>query len=53
MHAVVIQVSIEDFDTSLAHLQENVLPQVRQSPGFVAGYFTRPAEDRGVGLVVY
>jgi hypothetical protein len=26
---------------------------VRQSPGFVAGYFTRPAEDRGVGLVVY
>jgi hypothetical protein len=53
MHAVVIHVNIEDFDRARTNLQENVVPQVRQAPGFVAGYWTQLAEDRGIGMMVF
>jgi hypothetical protein len=53
MHAVVIHVNIEDFERARANLQENVVPQARQAPGFVAGYWTRLAEDRGIGMMVF
>ena len=53
MHAVVAEVTITD-DAGAAEifLREQVVPGVSQSPGFVAGYWTRK-ESRGVGMVVF
>jgi len=53
MHAVVIHVTIEDFGSARANLQENVVPQATQAPGFVAGYWTRLTEDRGIAMMVF
>ena len=41
MHAVVVRVSIADFDGSVEELRTRVVPGVSQAPGFVAGYWTR------------
>ena len=37
MHAVVVRVTILDQDPADRTLQEEVVPAVSQSPGFVAG----------------
>ena len=54
MHAVVVQVTIAD-DTGAAesHLRENVVPGVSQAPGFVAGYWTRGDDGKGVAMVIF
>lgn len=49
MHAVVVRVKIGDSETAEQGLREQVVPQVSQAPGFVAGYWTR-ADDGGNGL---
>jgi len=51
VHAVVVNVTISDGEAATSHLRENVVPGVSQSPGFVAGYWTR-ADDSGVSMVV-
>jgi hypothetical protein len=53
MHAVVTQVTIEDFDRARANLHENVVPTASQAPGFVAGYWTRLTDDRGIGIMIF
>jgi hypothetical protein len=53
MHAVVTQVTIEDFESARANLHEQVVPRASQAPGFVAGYWTRLADDRGIGIMVF
>ena len=52
MHAVVTRVTINDQETAESHLREQVVPQVSQAPGFVAGYWTRK-DDTGLGMVVF
>jgi hypothetical protein len=52
MHAVVVRVTIEDFDTAVAALREQVAPRVKQAPGFVAGYWTRK-EQEGISMIVF
>ena len=52
MHAVVIQVTINDFESGRRMLEERIVPTVSKAPGFVAGYWTRSEDDRGMGLVV-
>jgi len=49
VHAVVVKVSISDFDGGRKMLEEEVVPRIKQAPGFVAGYWTR-SEDNGNGL---
>jgi hypothetical protein len=49
MHAVVVKVSINDFDRARQFLTEQVVPRASQAPGFVAGYWTR-SEDGSAGL---
>jgi len=39
MHAVVVSVTINDFEEALPDLRERVVPQVKQAPGFAAGYW--------------
>ena len=51
MHAVVARVTIQDFDVARQGLRDEVVPRVKQAPGFVAGYWTR-SEDGGSGLAM-
>jgi hypothetical protein len=54
MHAVVVRVSIQDFETARKGLTENVIPAVTQAPGFVAGYWTRSDDgSNGIGMILF
>ena len=54
MHAVLVKVSISDFEGSETELRETVVPRVSQMPGFVAGYWTRSADgSNGRSLIVF
>jgi len=52
MHAVVVRVTIDDVDAGLETLRNEVVPQVSQAPGFVAGYWTRKG-DSGLSMIVF
>ncbi len=52
MHAVVVKVTISDLEAAESALREQVIPQVSQVPGFVAGYWTRK-DDRGLSMVIF
>ena len=52
MHAVVVRVTVNDAETAETALREQVVPRVQQSPGFVAGYWTR-SEGQGLSMVVF
>ncbi len=52
MHAVVVRVTVRDVETAQTGLQEQVVPRVQQSPGFVAGYWTR-SDGQGLSMVVF
>ena len=53
MHAVVVTVTIKDFDTGQQMLEDEVVPRVKQAPGFVAGYWTRAEDNSGMSLLVF
>lgn len=53
MHAVVVNVTIKDFERARQGLHEETVPTVSQAPGFVAGYWARSEENRGMGFVVF
>jgi hypothetical protein len=52
MHAVVVKVTVSDVESAQKALQEQVVPRVQQSPGFVAGYWTR-SEGQGLSMIVF
>jgi hypothetical protein len=52
MHAVVVEVTIEDQEAALRGL-EQLVPAVAQAPGFVAAYWIRLAEGRGTSIAVF
>lgn len=52
MHAVVVKVTINDPEAAESALREQVVPGVSQSPGFVAGYWTR-RENGGMSMLVF
>ncbi len=53
MHAVVVQVTIQDFERGREFLTSQVVPRVSQAPGFVAGYWVRTEDNRGRSLIVF
>jgi len=54
MHAVVVRVSIGDRERAEQGLREQVIPAVRQAPGFVAGYWTRSeAGSDGLSMIIF
>ena len=54
MHAVVIKVNITDSPVATEYLRENIVPQVSQAPGFVAGYWVRLEDsDEGNSVIVF
>jgi heme-degrading monooxygenase HmoA len=52
MHAVVVNVTINDEEGSPTTLREQVVPRVSQAPGFVAGYWTRKGNS-GLSMSVW
>jgi hypothetical protein len=53
MHAVVVKVTINDFEPATEFLKSQVVPQASQAPGFVAGYWTRGEGNDGLSMVVF
>ena len=53
MHAVVLNVTVNDADAAPAVLWDQVVPQVSGTPGFVAGYWVRLDGGRGTAVVVF
>jgi hypothetical protein len=52
MHAVVVKVTVNEVERAQEELQNRVVPNVSQSPGFVAGYWTRSGNE-GLSMVVF
>jgi len=52
MYAVVVRVTINDRDAAQKRLDEDVVPRVRQAPGFRAGYWTWK-DDTGLSMAVF
>jgi len=52
MHAVVLMVTLDNFDAAVSKLREEVIPAVQQAPGLLAGYWTRK-DDSGIGMIVF
>jgi hypothetical protein len=53
MHAVIVSVTINDGEQATSHLRNEIVPQVKQAPGFVAGYWVRTEGDKGRGTIVF
>jgi len=54
MHAVVVRVTVNDREAATQELREKVVPAASQSPGFVAGYWTRKdGSDQGLSMLVF
>jgi hypothetical protein len=51
VHAVVVTVTIHDFERGRQMLQDRIVPTVKGAPGFIAGYWTRSEDDRGMSLI--
>lgn len=55
MNAVVVEVNIESGreDEGIAYLHANVLPAMKQTPGFVSGYWLASKEGQGLTVLVF
>jgi hypothetical protein len=53
MHAVLVHVTIDDFETGRKILTSEIVPRVSQAPGFVAGYWVHVGRDKGHGMIVF
>jgi hypothetical protein len=54
MHAVIVSVTISDGEQATTYLRNEVVPRVKETPGFVAGYWVRIADgDKGRGTIVF
>jgi hypothetical protein len=54
MHAVVVRVTIGDFEKAQPSLREQVVPRAKQAPGFVHGYWTRSDDGKnGLSMVLF
>lgn len=52
MHAVVVRVNVNNVETSRKALNDEVVPRVKQAPGFHAGFWTAPEGGTGTGLSI-
>jgi hypothetical protein len=54
MNAVVVRVTFNDVEAAEQMLHEEVVPNVKQVPGFVAGWWTRdPDNTNGMGVIIF
>ena len=54
MNAVVVRVTFNDVEAAEEMLHTDVVPMVKQIPGFVAGWWTRDLDNtNGMGVIVF
>jgi hypothetical protein len=53
MHAVVGNVTINDFERGLPLLRDEVVPRVKQTPGLVNAYWLRSQDNHGMSVIVF
>ena len=54
MHAVVVSVSIDDFEVSGRDLRERLVPTLKDLPGFVAGYWVAfDGHEKGRSMMTF
>lgn len=53
MHAVVVNVTVNDREAATAALNDQVVSTVSQAPGFVAGYWVGLPNGKGTSVVVF
>jgi len=53
MHAVVVNVTINDPEAAEAMLREHIVPRVKEAPGLVHAYWARSEEGRGGSMIVF
>jgi hypothetical protein len=52
MHAQVVTVEFTDAEVAIKNLEE-LVPNVKASPGFVAGYWVRLDDSHGTSIAVF
>lgn len=52
MYAVVVTVTIADWDAAVQELREQVVPMASAAPGFIAGYWIALSGGKGASVVV-
>ena len=53
MHAVVARSKVHDLERGRGFLQEQGIPRLKQSPGFVGGYWVALDDGVGTSIVVF
>jgi hypothetical protein len=53
MWSAIVDVEVEDSSTSEPQLRDQVIPMVKQSPGFVTGYWMSLDDHKGTSFVVF
>ena len=53
MYAVLVRANIKDSEQAESFLKSEVVPNVSQAPGFVAGYWVRRSESEGNSVLVF
>ena len=53
MHAVLVRVKIGDYESARKVLNSDVIPRVKQAPGFQSGVWLAPADGEGTSVVVF
>jgi site-specific recombinase XerD len=53
MHAVVVNVKVNDPEVADKGLRERVIPMVKQAPGLVSAYWIQLGDDTGASIVVF
>ena len=55
MHAALVTVTIDPAtaDSARSALQDQIIPTVKASPGFIAGYWVEPKDGHGFSFVVF
>ena len=54
MHAVIVSVTINDGEAAAEYLRGQVVPRIKQAPGFVTGYWVRTEDGhKGGGTMIF
>lgn len=53
MHAIVIRSTLNDFERAIASLRDEVIPRVKQAPGFVSAQWVRLDESTGTAMLTF
>ena len=55
MHVALVSATIDPAtaDDARGHLMNEVLPQVKAAPGFVAGYWLEPVDGKGSSMIFF